>query len=383
MPTFTRLLTIFLCIASLSPLYGFSPQQGDSTQSADDPTAVVPLDSLSGEASWQVGVYHKPPFMIKESNGQWDGISIRLWEDLAEAVNVTYDYKEIDEDKARDELVSGNADVIPAMPLEPDQADEALFTQHYYLTTLGVASSRTKSLTRIGKSLFTWQFFQIVIGLSILLTIVGAVIYLVEKTSNEKQFGGERNWWHGIGAGFWWAGVTMTTIGYGDKAPTTTAGRAIALLWMLIAMGITASLTAAIVSAVNDSVSDAKSIPEDLRGKKTAVIEGSPYADFLDDKNVKVSRHKDPKKALRELNEANEKSFFIHDVAEMRYYVNEMDNVNLRSSATELLPVYYALAISKEHADYLPHLDESLMRIITQPEWLKDANSFAPNIQQK
>ena len=40
----------------------------------------------------------------------------------------------------------------------------------------------------------------------------------------------------------------MTTIGYGDKAPKTTGGRLLALLWMLIAMGITASLTARITS---------------------------------------------------------------------------------------------------------------------------------------
>ncbi|WP_367182700.1 ion channel [uncultured Christiangramia sp.] len=32
-----------------------------------------------------------------------------------------------------------------------------------------------------------------------------------------------------IGSGFWWAGVTMITIVYGDKAPVTFWGRAIAL----------------------------------------------------------------------------------------------------------------------------------------------------------
>ncbi|MFA0963974.1 ion channel [Roseivirga sp. BDSF3-8] len=358
------------------------PLQQDSTAETSE-RRIIPLDSLTGDATWHVGVYHKPPFMIREGEGQWDGIAIRLWEDLAEAINLTYDYREISEDKANEVLASGQADIIPALPVTADASGKTVYTQNYYLSMLGVADSRGKKLSRIAKSLFTWRFFQIVISLSILLAVVGLLIWVVEKKINDKQFGGERSFWHGLGAGFWWAGVTMTTIGYGDKAPVTPLGRVIALLWMLIAMGITASLTAAIVGAVNDSVQGASSIPEDLRGHKTAVIEGSPFATYLDDKNVKLTHYTDIQEALNELNVTNETSFFVHDIAEMRYYVSQMDNVNVRTTATELLPRHYALALPVRHEAYVPHLNKALLEIITRPEWLKEANSFAPNIKNK
>lgn len=45
--------------------------------------------------------------------------------------------------------------------------------------------------------------------------------------------------------GVWWAVTTVTTVGYGDIAPQTDAGRAIAIVVMLVGIGFVAILTAA------------------------------------------------------------------------------------------------------------------------------------------
>ena len=56
-----------------------------------------------------------------------------------------------------------------------------------------------------------------------------------------------------LGLGLWWALQTVTTVGYGDVVPTTTAGRVIGSIVMLSGIGfltvVTASVTAALIEA--------------------------------------------------------------------------------------------------------------------------------------
>jgi voltage-gated potassium channel len=47
---------------------------------------------------------------------------------------------------------------------------------------------------------------------------------------------------------FWWAYVTITTVGYGDKYPVTTEGRIIALLLMTVGVGLFGTFTAFLAS---------------------------------------------------------------------------------------------------------------------------------------
>jgi voltage-gated potassium channel len=51
-----------------------------------------------------------------------------------------------------------------------------------------------------------------------------------------------------LGGGLWWAIQTVTTVGYGDAVPETTAGRLLAALVMLLGIGFLTVITAAITS---------------------------------------------------------------------------------------------------------------------------------------
>jgi voltage-gated potassium channel len=82
--------------------------------------------------------------------------------------------------------------------------------------------------------------FRVFLGIAVLVSIGGMLIFFFEGTVNE-QFGA-------IGDGIWWAIVTMTTVGYGDKVPVSTGGRVIGIMIMFIGVALVSVFTATISS---------------------------------------------------------------------------------------------------------------------------------------
>ncbi len=68
------------------------------------------------------------------------------------------------------------------------------------------------------------------IGVAVLMA--GNVIYLLEPETVANAFGG-----------VWWSLVTMTTVGYGDIVPHTTAGKLLAALLMIMGIAMFAMIT--------------------------------------------------------------------------------------------------------------------------------------------
>jgi voltage-gated potassium channel len=75
-----------------------------------------------------------------------------------------------------------------------------------------------------------------------MLVIGGYVVYVVERSQN-PAFGS-------LGDGLWWSLVTLTTIGYGDKYPITTAGRVLASMVVMFGIGMVGIVTGKIASAL-------------------------------------------------------------------------------------------------------------------------------------
>ena len=87
------------------------------------------------------------------------------------------------------------------------------------------------------------------IFLSFLVFIGSTAIYLFENPAN----GGQVN---NLFEAFYWAIVTVATVGYGDIAPQTVGGRIVAMVLILIGLGILSFLVSIIVAAFNEEMDE-------------------------------------------------------------------------------------------------------------------------------
>ncbi len=84
---------------------------------------------------------------------------------------------------------------------------------------------------------------QIIASVTVSITIISGVLM---HFTDPKTY-------PNIGDGLWWAIQTVTTVGYGDLVPTSTTGRLVAALVMIVGIGFLTVITAAITSAFVES----------------------------------------------------------------------------------------------------------------------------------
>jgi voltage-gated potassium channel len=79
-----------------------------------------------------------------------------------------------------------------------------------------------------------------------LASIFVAYISAVQMTISERAFEGSNI--KNFGDGVWWAITTVTTVGYGDRYPTTTEGRFLAVVLMIMGISLMGVITASVAA---------------------------------------------------------------------------------------------------------------------------------------
>lgn len=92
------------------------------------------------------------------------------------------------------------------------------------------------------KAILTHKGLHVVLLIAVVLVVgCAALVTLAEAHAKGSTI-------HDFGQGLWWAIVTVTTVGYGDKYPVTGFGQGVAVFLMILGIGLIGVLTATVAS---------------------------------------------------------------------------------------------------------------------------------------
>lgn len=329
----------------------------------------VRAQQTAADAKIVVGVIEAPPFAMKDPAGNWRGITIDLWEAVAQDLGLVYELREYKLGDFQQALESGEATAIVTAIASADAEPRMEYSHPYYSTGLGIAVPTDGGLPGwlvVLENLVSWEFLKIVIFVAALLLLVGLAIWRLERRANPEQFAAGRN---GILDGLWWAVVTMTTVGYGDKAPKTRCGQLFASLWMLAAVILVSIFTAQVTAALTvSSLQGRVRGPSDLVHVHVGSIGDSPAQTQLSRQmGVKASGYADFEAGLRALADGQIDAF-VASRPLLRHYIANNYAGELRVLGATFLRQDYAIALPLGSPLRKP-INAAVLKFIQSDEW--------------
>jgi polar amino acid transport system substrate-binding protein len=318
-----------------------------------------------------VGTMRVPPFVLRADDGQWSGLSVDLWKQIAAELNKEFEFREFDYDPAGllQALEQRQLDLaVGAIPLTVEGETRFDFSHPYFATGLGIAvraEPQTGVLAMLA-GLFTPRLFGTVAGLLALLLLVGVLVWLLERRQSAGQF--DKRPMHGIGDGLWWAAVTMTTTGYGDKVPVGWKGRALGIVWMYASVILLTFFSASLASSfVVNRLKTGVTGPADLPRARIAVVAGSSGEPWLASQGLRGRSFPFVIQASKAL-QRGEVDALIYERPILGHMIKQYGWRDLEILPHVLAVHDYAIAMPSESAMKEP-VNRALLKVVHAPQW--------------
>jgi polar amino acid transport system substrate-binding protein len=325
----------------------------------------------------QVGVIAASPLYIKTLDGRWEGFSAELWQAVAQQLNAPFEFREFSSlENLIGALEKQEIDVFPSLPVGERFESIMDFSQSYLKSGLSIAVPAEGSeyqWLRVFEGIFSKPILK-AIGLLVFLSMVaGIFVWLFERRRNDEMFGDGTA--GGIGHGIWWAIVTMTTVGYGDKAPKTARGRIVALIWMLFSIIFIASFTANITTSmtINELRGKVHGL-NDLYNTKVGSVSQSEGFDFLTKQGIAVIPFEGIQDGLAAVASRKIDAFVLNEQV-LKYQVKK-DFPGRVQVLPAIYDEYFVSIALQQNSSLRKPINKALLKLMKTKNWVELRNRY-------
>ena len=307
--------------------------------------------SADNERHIRVVTQQVEPLVVYEDR-EYSGFSIDVFDAIAKNIGVDYSIYSVNSiAKMLDDVKRGEADVATAaLGITSDREEMLEFSHSYYETGLQIMiPQRESSISTVPFAILSIIFSKEVMFIFIfffgVLLISAHIIWFSEKNNNDDF---PDSYWSGLGVSIWWAAVTVTTVGYGDKTPKGIPGRVFGLIWIFAGYFAFSYFTATVTSTVTlqEIESNIQNV-EDLYGHRVATVSNSAAEYYLTQNGIRPSTYNTVSEAAGALMDGKTEAV-VYDAPVLQHFVSEEGYGEVMVTGQLFQQQYYGFALQKD-----------------------------------
>jgi polar amino acid transport system substrate-binding protein len=330
-------------------------------------------------AALRVATYECPPFAYRDEAGGWGGLGIELWEEVADRLDLSFAFEELQLADMLSAAEAGRIDIgVSCVSITTEREERVDFSHAIYQTHLAIAV-RENSVWRAIANVLTDRETLYILGIVVAVaSVVGGIYYLLEHRINPKLY--SRKTLAGkLVEGFVLGLLFITRGPFNYYEFQTLTGRVMTVLLAVATTIFVASFTAVLASAFTvDRLRSDVTGPADLPGLAVGVKADATSGRYLDGLGIGYAAFDTVREMLDAL-EAGTLDAVVADDPVLRYEIKLGQEAG-RYEPLTVLPYQFERQsyglVMREDPEFLEEMDRTLLAVREGDVWAERVGRY-------